>query len=83
MFWLQLNMFQVLTLYLFSLTMNFTFGLSDGEVPGGAGCGDLPVRQLPALHHRQKREEDGVNSVLVENIEQLGSAGFWTNLTSL
>ena len=67
MFWLQLNMFQVLTLYLFGLTMNFTFRLSDGEVPGGAGCGDLPVWQLPALHHRQKREEDGVNSGLVEN----------------
>ena len=68
MFWLQLNMFQVLTLYLFSLTMNFTLGLSDGEVPGGAGCGDLPLWQLLALHHRQKREEGRVNLGLLEEL---------------
>ena len=42
--------------------------LADGEVPGGVGCGDLPLRQLLALHHRQKREEGRVNLGLLEEL---------------
>ena len=63
MFWLQLNMFQVIILddsFTCYKTSTFT-SFSDCEVPGGAGCGDLPLWQLLAFHHCQKREEGRVN----------------------
>merc|ERR1711951_119698 len=51
----------------------------DCEIFGGAWCGDLPLWQLLALHHRQKREEGRVN---LGGTFKSGSGGFWTLLTS-